>query len=54
MVRTLVKRGTPSSSNGSSVRIAAAIIGRAAFFAPLTEIVPCNGTPPVMINSVIK
>ena len=54
MVRTSVERGTPSSSSGPSARIAAAIIGSAAFFAPLTDTVPCSGTPPVMMSSVIS
>src|SRR5580692_6749030 len=42
--------GIFSSTTSSSVRIAAAMQGRAEFLAPLTRIVPSSGLPPRMTN----
>src|SRR5512140_814078 len=42
--------GIFSRMTGSSVRSAAAIAGSAAFFAPLTLMVPSRGLPPRMTN----
>src|SRR5262245_30482644 len=42
--------GMFSRMTGSSVRMAAAIAGSAAFLAPLTRIVPSSGFPPRMTN----
>src|SRR5215472_10592240 len=42
--------GMFSRTTGSSVRMAAAIAGSAAFFAPLTRIVPTRGLPPRTTN----
>ena len=47
-VRTSANRGTRSNRTGSVARIAAAMIGNAAFFEPLTRTAPCRAVPPVM------
>ena len=47
-VRTSASRGTSSSRTGSVARIAAAMIGSAAFFEPLARTLPCKATPPVI------
>src|SRR6185312_14271332 len=46
--------GMFSSTPGSSVRMAAAIAGRAAFFAPLTRMFPSSGLPPRITNLSIR
>src|SRR5271165_5881629 len=42
--------GMFSSTTGSSVSRAAAIAGKAAFFAPLTRMLPSSGLPPRMTS----
>ena len=53
MERTSLISGTFSSVTGSSVRSAAAIIGRTAFLFPGTRCVPDTLRPPRMTNSAI-
>ena len=47
------KCGQFSIVTGSSVRIHAAIMGNAAFFAVWIDISPCNGLPPSIISFCI-
>src|SRR5712692_9538709 len=46
--------GIFSRMTGSSVRMAAAMAGRAAFLAPLTRMVPTSGLPPRITNLSIR
>src|SRR5712692_6395102 len=50
MVEMSLTRGTFSRRRGSVVRMAAAIAGSAAFFAPLISTVPSRRRPPSMRN----
>src|SRR5205085_3557031 len=48
IVRTSMSCGTLASRSGSAVRSAAHMMGKAAFWAPLTCTSPSSGTPPRM------
>ncbi len=54
MASISLRRGHFSMIIGSSVRMHAAIMGNAAFFAVCTPISPYNGLPPSIISFCIR